>query len=333
MPHFAEAVTREDIVQTRKNNAEAWIGDFNIEQYLARDDMLANNHAANGLHFRTWKLEDEGKIVSACETLQRSAYRKAKGEAGKEVPEFVVASVFTPSVFRKRGYAGHLLTDVTKEHQKDGIVTLWSDVGNYYAKFGYKLGNCEQITAKISENQQHSEAPIDGVTLLDNHQVVTEILPKHIKQVKETVDNMVESDGKTRFAVIPHRGMYEQLAIRSDHHRDSLNQSPVTSYGGTTKNAWMAWAPFFSSKTVFITAMGGPANELALLFKACLREAAAYGIDVMVFKDTVVDIVAFEQALKDAGVKYELAEREGSWPMFVAPEECEWVCAGKYAWF
>lgn len=328
MTKFAQAVSREDILQTRKNNSEAWLDNYTMEQYLDRDMRLENSHKDNGLQFRTWKLEDdEGTIVSACETLQRSAYRKAKGEEGKEVPEFVVASVFTPSVHRCKGYAGELLTDVTAEHKKDGIVTLWSDVGNYYAKFGYKLADCDQFFAKPVKTTAQ------GVTLIDQDRAISELLPKHISQVKSTVDKLVEADGKTRFAVVPHRGMYEQLYIRADHHRTSMNEPPVTSYGAVTKNAWAAWVPFFGSKAVYIFGMDGPADELVQLFKAALNEAEAYGINVKLFRETLSDPEAFAAELKKANVDFEFGERKDSWPMFVAPEDCEWVCTGKYGWF
>lgn len=301
---------------------------YTMNQYLDRDMTLENSHKANGLVFRTWKLEDDqGTIVSGCESLQRPAYRKAKGEQGKEVTEFVVASVFTPSAYRGKGYAAELLSGVTAEHGKDGIVTLWSDVGNYYARFGYKRANCDQFHAKPAKTTAK------GVTLVTKDQAVQKLLPRHVTQVKTTVDELVEADGKTRFAVVPHKGMYEQLFVRADHHRSSMNQAPVTSYGAVTKNAWAVWAPFFGSKALYIVGMDGPVDELVELFKAALNEAEAYGIDVKVFEETLSDPDAFATALKEANIDFEFGERTDSWPMFVAPEDCEWVCTGKYGWF
>lgn len=160
---------------THLNNSEAWKGLLTAEQYAQREQILGSTDISqkdkspeiqelypNGykhLGIKYFILKDESlpdtdkfsQIVSSCETLNRLGYCIRPGSNGVVEPALIVCigGVFTESKFRGKGYAGKMIQMLNQYYDelieanpdsvllKNLIINLYSEVDNYYEKFGY----------------------------------------------------------------------------------------------------------------------------------------------------------------------------------------------------
>ncbi|KZO91145.1 hypothetical protein CALVIDRAFT_367691 [Calocera viscosa TUFC12733] len=104
---------REQTIESRKRNFHEWNRGLNIDQYLKlHDDLDIYEHAADA-KLNTWVLVDRNdpsslNYLCACETYRRTGLVATSGGV-KEVTAYAVASVYTPVVNRKQGYARQML--------------------------------------------------------------------------------------------------------------------------------------------------------------------------------------------------------------------------------
>ncbi|KAF8074823.1 hypothetical protein FPV67DRAFT_1475081 [Lyophyllum atratum] len=164
--------TPEQVRESRRRTSSEWANGRSLEEYLLRDAYLEQQeHARNG-RLITWVLAPRDTpasldFLSSCETYRREGivWRQASsddGVASGPIPERVVcygiASVFTPSSFRGKGYARHMmrllhwvLADASRlpkafpdewgapparfPHAGEGrFSALWSDIGSNFYK-------------------------------------------------------------------------------------------------------------------------------------------------------------------------------------------------------
>lgn len=161
---------------THMNNAEAWKGLLTREDYTEREKRLGSTDIATkdqtpeiqdmypegskwlGIKYFVLKdldIPNTGKcsqVVSSCETLNRIGYCIHPGTKGKIEPALIICigGVFTEEKYRGRGYAGKMITSLNKFYDdlrenhgdkspliKNLVINLYSEVDNYYEKFGY----------------------------------------------------------------------------------------------------------------------------------------------------------------------------------------------------
>jgi hypothetical protein len=160
--------TLEQVWQSRNRTFVEWGRGRTLEAYLERDRILDRfEHAADG-KLITWVLapRDDPTTLDfkcSCETYTRTGIVAMDGNPSvQEVTCYGIASVFTPAEYRKRGYAGHMMSLLHWVLAKEDFLspadfpehwgsppkrvpaagqgyfsTLWSDVGpNYYRKSG-----------------------------------------------------------------------------------------------------------------------------------------------------------------------------------------------------
>jgi predicted N-acetyltransferase YhbS len=123
----AEKVARDTLT------ASAWGRQLSTEHFLAREAAL-RGHAFARSSMTTWLWSAES-ILSSCETFEVPASRGAvKGKA------FIVASVFTETALRGRGYAGMMMKALVERLSAPNIlaVALFSEVGpTLYERAGF----------------------------------------------------------------------------------------------------------------------------------------------------------------------------------------------------
>lgn len=167
----------DEIIQfTHLNNSAAWKGLLTSEDYVEREKILRSTDIASksqtpelqekypeghkwlGLKYFILKnksLPDNTKtsqIVSSCETLNRLGYCIHPGSNGKIEPALIICigGVFTEQKFRGKGYAAKMINALNKFYDdlrtnygdkspliKNMVITLYSEVDNYYEVFGY----------------------------------------------------------------------------------------------------------------------------------------------------------------------------------------------------
>ena len=121
-----------------------WGGRLTIPQYLEREQLL-RAHLWAKLGMTTWFLVEDDQVLASCETFRNdSTVGTAAGNT------FSVATVFTQSELRGRGYAGALMTllvDRLRREPAAQATVLFSDVGvGIYRQAGYRpLPACDWV--------------------------------------------------------------------------------------------------------------------------------------------------------------------------------------------
>ncbi|OWB60234.1 hypothetical protein B5S31_g809 [[Candida] boidinii] len=128
--------------------------------------------------------EDIYNIVCACETLGRKSIvhdpngNEGKGQIHKDILSTVIGSVYTFPEFRKRGYASNMFVQLIKKMEEYlyeanssdlNFSYLYSEVGEYYSRFGYKSFHIPLLEFKIPE--QESDITTASETLIPIDQV------------------------------------------------------------------------------------------------------------------------------------------------------------------
>lgn len=172
---FEENIDPEVVRYTHLENGKTWKGLQTLEEYSQREKLLGESsiatkgqssemkekfpvgHELFGLKYFVLKdmnLEESSKtsqIVSSCEALCRLGYAIYPESNGKIVPVLTVCigGVYTPHDHRGKGYARTMIGELNKHFDKLSkapdapefvrytVLTLYSEVGEYYSKSWY----------------------------------------------------------------------------------------------------------------------------------------------------------------------------------------------------
>ncbi|KAK4992543.1 hypothetical protein LTR66_001211 [Elasticomyces elasticus] len=157
--------TEAELRDQQSKNGEAWKGALSLDAYLRRELFLANQGLARHDGLTAWALVDtaakERVVLSGCETLRKKAL-VAKDGVVKEVLCHGVGSVFCPSEFRGRGYAGRMMQELGERLQtwqadeKECLFSvLYSDIGkDFYAARGWHPFPSSHISVPPATNDK-----------------------------------------------------------------------------------------------------------------------------------------------------------------------------------
>ncbi|CAK7227946.1 hypothetical protein SEUCBS140593_006747 [Sporothrix eucalyptigena] len=198
-----------------------WGNALVMDDYLHREDYLTTVPLAMNSGITHWILTDstlppnQRPILSSCETLRKQAMA-AEASTTPKVTDGVahgIASVFTDPIYRGKGYAGRMLTELGKQLErwqvsnpahgevgaeaKDGSKTLfsvlYSDIGkSYYAGKGWPAFPSTHLSfppLAAEETASYSAVPTlsaDGsftVTPLGYHEL-TELCPIDVELLR-----------------------------------------------------------------------------------------------------------------------------------------------------
>jgi len=217
-------------------------------------------------------------------------------------------------------------------------MSLWSDVGDYYARFGF-------VFPLVFEDEPHWHRTIvcQGTTkevdceMLDLARVNQQIVPEHTNELIRKTDILCrECNGEVRLnLVVPHAGLYEQLQFRALFTAEKLGIPQPTKFGARTldSHGWISWTYFFDSKKLMVLGLFGSTNEIGILMAAAAAEAARYGCYVELYESSMMMQFgsAEEAALTTLGLEFEVKERATSLAM--SKGAGIWVYPGGYAWY
>src|SRR5438552_2799274 len=127
-------------------NGLSWRGALPLEAYFRREIHLSSQaHTRNG-GITHWVLvdrddpSDDRRILASCETIRKKALISAEGKLQKVITHGI-GSVFCEMRFRKRGYAGRMMSELGKTlqtwqtdpkiegHEECLFTVLYSDIG------------------------------------------------------------------------------------------------------------------------------------------------------------------------------------------------------------
>ncbi|GAV47968.1 hypothetical protein ZYGR_0I02640 [Zygosaccharomyces rouxii] len=165
---FERITNPKEIRATHAQNSATWKGPLTLESYVERERILGEASIARKnqltevreefpelapmLGIRYFALKDGDTIVSSCETLNRLGYFISPGESRNIEHNLMicVGGVFTPKEYRGKGYASCMVEKLMEYYDairdnpnaprgvKQLSFTLYSEVGEYYKKFGFE---------------------------------------------------------------------------------------------------------------------------------------------------------------------------------------------------
>lgn len=351
-------------------SSDIWRESLTRDQHVSREKALEQRLLSHGMRTHRYSLEKFDEIrggwctVSTMDAVERPAIVKSKGFKPLPTVNYVFDAVFTPAEYRGKGYASVMLQQVIasieKSHSERAhvgsqppLITLWSDVGDYYTRVGFKRAQNARIIVSPSEAYQNPEPTLDGsgisdgyddnsteVTLLDREQSQIAI-DYHRAMVVGAIDVMTEKDGVVRSIVAPTKGILDQMQWRSEFVSGCLGVTNPIFYGARTENGWAAWSYMMTERTLYILVMSGPIHEMVALYQAALQAARDVGgFEVVLYEADLVYpdrtlAQYFLDQLSRAGIEYTISEPEHSIPYFLGSSNkaVTWEFAGRYSWY
>ncbi|PGH33229.1 hypothetical protein GX50_03991 [[Emmonsia] crescens] len=146
--------TPAERIECLKANGLEWKGILDSDQYIQRENHLMSQDMTKDGAMTLWILvdrhlpPDNRPILSSCESFGKRAWLAYDGKV-EQIIAHSVGSVFSKPEFRRRGYAGRMITELAKKldtwQQEDSVrkrgvfSVLYSDIGKtFYGERGWK---------------------------------------------------------------------------------------------------------------------------------------------------------------------------------------------------
>lgn len=198
------------MVETWNLNSVNWGTSLSKPDYLEREAYLLNAPVAKNGGMTHWILVDRNlppnnrPLLASCESLRKPVLVSRNGIVSEEITHGI-GSVFSPPIYRGRGYASRMLKElgpiletwqVTEKSGRCSFSVLYSDIGKkYYTKFGWAPFPSTHIElAPVAK----AHSPI--VTKLGCSDI-SKLCEEDVHKI--TSDLAKITDGKTCVAVLP----------------------------------------------------------------------------------------------------------------------------------
>ena len=220
--------------------------------------------------------------LCACETFNRKkGLIKLPGTPAAEVPVIGVASVFTPSHNRGKGYAGVMMQLLSKRLREitggQGISVLYSDIGpQFYDKNGgWKSVDAFELELKASKVFHGIE---NSTSILLEH--AKEAIERDVRRLREEFATMGDCEA-TVVQLIPQYGELEWAHIRGKHaaERFKVEVGDIVGVEVSTPRdedwGYILWFHEFKESSLTVLRLREPASDSSLLglLQAALDEA------------------------------------------------------------
>jgi hypothetical protein len=220
--------------------------------------------------------------LCGCETFNRKrAFVKSAGKPVAEVPVFGIASVFTPSKNRGKGYAGQMMrllaARLREQTAGKGFSVLYSDIGpSFYDKNGgWKAYEGSEID--ISNEASFAEASEVGLLTLEDAE---ECIDRDIELLREEMGYLNENYKTVQF--VPQHAELEWAVIRGRHMISALKQSSFVGAKISDNEKWgyITWYPDPSEDSLVVLRLREPISDCALegLLLMAIKEAREIGL-------------------------------------------------------
>ncbi|CAE6408739.1 unnamed protein product [Rhizoctonia solani] len=248
--------SRAQEIHSRRLTAVEWAKWYDLEGYLGRLEYLESLDHANGGRLVTWVLvraddPETLNILSTCQTYKRDILIVPAGETtSTRGVGYAIASVFTPTKYRGKGYAARMMSllhftlarpegippfpkgwgNAPRPMQQPGSVSvLYSGVGAYYSRCAPGEGSGWTIVGTRTTEWVVPSKTIEldsGVELLSMEEAISTFVADavHFKKDFESV----EPSSYTRFAFEPTAGWCQYQMIRDQESPIYVASSPLS---------------------------------------------------------------------------------------------------------
>lgn len=214
--------SEEEIRECQRQNYATWGGRYTLQGYQDRD---WNNYARpymNNLHRRRGELggvyfvlkNEEGEIESGCEILLRKGWVKLESGDIESCTSAVVGSVYTQERYRGKGNASTMMAQLNGLLDREylagehDVAFLYSEIGDYYAQFGYE--SLEEPVYTFAADQFSAPAPAKHTLLTSS----TDWAPI-AAELRASVYSSLVSAGGRAFALQPVPDIFAWFAVRA----------------------------------------------------------------------------------------------------------------------
>lgn len=385
---------QELIEYCHRQNVVTWGSDlYDTEQYVLRekhlrDQAICSNPAidlslekyrkflgARYFAFLDLSLpakEKHSQIVSSCETLNRVGYIQPPGSTFS-IPSLSVCigGVFTPSKFRGKGYASAMMEHLNKFYDdisisngpedlflKHTTMFLYSEVGDFYQKFGYQSRHIpvhelinDNLNDHIIKGLKLDKSLKDATPLnLDHNDVNLELCLKQEIDECESLSTCKDTIEKYRFYMKPDLDIYKWFKARDVFisnlaFKNLINKHPlVDGYKINDTKSHIFWHHNWNENKLYVLKLyledEKNLDDLTLLLVKCLEELKKYNLKEMVLWDDdlkVSDKNAFLAAFAAHGILHLNSENSSLSAIRAAwiddINNLEWINNSKYLWF
>lgn len=227
----------QDLINfTRTQNAAAWRGQLSAEQYIERERVLGKTKICSLKVNRlmVFMLRDKANPTSklcSIELLIRKSwlYKNIGGKVQrKDVLSGCIGGVFTYPEHRGKGLAQVMVDKLVARAKldilgEDGFTFLYSEVGEYYTRNGFKSFEVPLLKVPLSQRDATPILGVPGVTtslagcsasLLTYHQF-GDLLEFHNRQFNDEITAKVLSDHTERVSINPTLDIVDWFHIRA----------------------------------------------------------------------------------------------------------------------
>ncbi|KAM5347975.1 hypothetical protein ACJ41O_007799 [Fusarium nematophilum] len=346
-PHWGAALTIDDYISREYDNLEAPLArDGGVTSWMLTDGNLP---------------ADERPILSSCETYRKRALVSGQGGAVREGIAHGVASVFTFTECRRKGYAAKMMALLaehlrSKQEVNEGdadFSVLWSDVGpKFYNAVGWKPFESTYLELPTANSESVTDKALQSLTIDD--------LPALADRDEKLLRNKIASaSSKTRAAVLP-----DLNTLRWHLHREDFMCKNIFSRTPTTRGAiytppeapnariWAVWTRSFYAGTERPEKNTVHVIRLVIEDESISDEVLAKGIQAIAHcaqkeaKEWLCSKVEIwnpedrvrtvTQGIQELGAKFIVRENDNlaslQWFGNGSIDEIEWVANEKFAW-
>lgn len=302
MPILARA-TRLQVQESWRLNFQEWADDLSLDQYLAREQTQVDTYPDASFSQTNWVLladSTSDDILSACETLVRPCVVSRVDTTGGGRQRSVVvgngygiASVYCRPEYRRRGYAGLMLTLLAQHlENEEGVLGggLWSDIGpDYYARFGWATHPSRSVSIKIHAPTNHDSSRGDRVSggWITRDQVAG-ICEADVEDITKEVAQVTPSDA-TIWSFLPTSEVMRWHHARMDYMYSLQSSSPIDTVGYRIDDSGFAlWTLQFSKTDSILYILRIRYNSiqhLKVLLDAAVETAVKYSMKKIVIWD------------------------------------------------
>ncbi|KAH7238403.1 hypothetical protein BKA59DRAFT_514689 [Fusarium tricinctum] len=346
-PHWGPALSMDDYIAREYNNLEA---------PLARDGGVTS-----------WILTDgnlkpgDRPLLSSCETYKKRALVSNKDGHVRDGTAHGVASVFTFSECRGKGYASKMMSLLAEElrgrQQKNegdaDFSVLWSDVGpKFYNAVGWKPFESSHLEFPVAEADSIVDASVKPITLDD----ISDLAARDEALLRARISS---PSSKTRAVVVP-----DATTLRWHIHRENFMCKHIFSRTPTVHGAiytppdapnsriWAVWTGSFYGM------LDKPEKNILRIIRLVVEdenisdEALAKGIQAIASsaqktaKDWSCSRVEIwnpedrvrktAESIQSLGTKFVVRENDSisslQWFGKDSGQDVEWVASEKFAW-
>lgn len=332
MPEFQEITHSKALFTAYTNgNHEVWGKPLNVQQWSTTCHILHDVMRDYKLQCRYFGIVEGKNLLAGCAVLDRPLYLAG----GKQSTDHAIMGVYTYPEYRRKGHAKQLIDNIIRIYSgnEDEQLSLWSDVKDYYARFGFKRCTGDTYRTLIMDPRSDERSLSHFSTSVPLEWIDT---PSMVENVREVHDQLLKctADRSGGAVVEAAPGMYALDVAKGTIFKDLLGEKRPTRFGAHVNDAWISWIYLFSAEILLVSGISGSPKEISELLRLAAETAEEFGLKrVEVFETTLLDVEFSKvvDAVQKLGLTYQVEQERGLMqPMYIGKHS--WVAPGGYAW-